>query len=506
MSESNESSSSDGLLTANPVTDNSVKNDTTPNGTSWWSRAGGGKEVFAIAIPLVISSLSWTVLTFVDRMLLNHWSGAAMAASFMASNAWFAIVCLPLGVCSYTGTFVAQYHGSKQPDRIGPSVWQGVWFAVAVSPLILLTIPFADGIFGLAGHSAESTALEVEYYKILTFGSPAMLIGQALACFYSGRGKTVVVMIVDAFFALVNLVLDYWWIFGLTLGETEIFPAMGIAGAGWATVVSLWGKALVYLLMVLRKENRLRFATNKPSVERELFHRIMKFGGPSGLQMLLDVIGFTIFLLLVGRLGAVETEATSMTFSIGSLAFMPIVGFGIAVSILVGQHLGENRDHIAAQATWTSMHIAWGYMLIASIVLVFFPEILLAGFFAGETVIASAQPLSDIEYAAHQEAVRSKAIVLMRFVAGYNFLDAMLIVFASAIKGAGDTRFVLKVSLTMSILLATLSWLAVEHWGAGLVGCWCIIASWIGGMGILYFFRFIGGKWRTMRVIEPVAE
>lgn len=427
-----------------------------------------------------------------------------MAASFMATNAWFAIVCLPLGICSYTGTFVAQYHGSKQPMRIGPSVWQGVWFAVGISPLILLTIPFADFMFSLAGHSPESTTLESEYYKILTVGSPAMLVGQALACFYSGRGKTVIVMLVDAFFAVVNLVLDYWWIFGLTMGETEIFPAMGIAGAGWATVCALWGKAIVYLVMVLLKENRARFATGRISLERELFRRIITFGGPSGLQMLLDVIGFTIFLLLVGRLGAVETEATSMTFSIGSLAFMPIVGFGIAVSILVGQHLGENRDHIAAQATWTSVHIAWGYMLLASIVLIFFPEVLLAGFFAGETVIATDHQLSAAEYAEHQEAVKSTAIILMRFVAGYNFLDAMLIVFASAIKGAGDTRFVMKVSLTMSLLLASLSWLAVEYWGAGLVGCWCIIASWIGGMGILYFFRFMGGKWRKMRVIEPL--
>lgn len=465
--------------------------------SGWWANAGGGREVLAVAAPLVVSSLSWTVMTFVDRMFLNHWSGSAMSAAFVASTAWFAALCLPLGICAYTGTFVAQYYGSKQPMRIGPAVWQGTWIALAASPVLLAFIPFANGIFESAGHTADAVALEGPYFAILCYGAPAMLLSQALCSFWSGRGRTVVVMVVDALFAALNLVLDWWWIFGLSVmwngNPVEIFPAWGIAGAGWATVLSLWLKAGVYLLLMLARSHRTQFATGNLSLDRSLLARMLKFGVPSGVQMLLDVLGFTIFILLVARLGAVENEATSITFSIGMLAFMPICGIGMATTILVGQHLGENREAAAARATWTSLHVALGYMTLVSSLMVFVPDLFLSGFFVGEAVAGDT---------ARRAAVAATAMVLMRFVAAYNFLDAVLIIFVSALKGAGDTRFILLASLVMATLLGVLTWLAVERLDAGLYGCWTLVSAWITGLGILFLLRFLQGSWRSMRVIE----
>ncbi|QDT67256.1 Multidrug resistance protein NorM [Planctomycetes bacterium MalM25] len=472
-----------------------------PARPGWWSRAGGGREVLTVAAPLVVSSLSWTVMTFVDRMLLNHWSGAAMSAAFVASTAWFAALCLPLGICSYTNTFVAQYHGSDQPRRIGPSVWQGVWIALGASPFILMAIPWGDAMFRAAGHTAADVALEGEYFSILCWGAPAMLLSQSLSAFWSGRGKTVVVMVVDALFAGLNVLLDWWWIFGLSIAwgqqAIEIFPAAGIAGAGWATVVSLWLKAIVYFVMLVGGGGyRSEFASAAWWVDRPLLKRMLVFGGPSGVQLLLDVLGFTVFILLVAQLGSVENEATSMTFSIGSLAFMPVVGVGMAASILVGQHLGEDNDAAAAQATWTSLHVGWGYMAIVSALMVLVPGLFLSGFFVGEAVEG------DL---AQRAAVAAVAAVLMRFVAAYNFLDAALIVFVSALKGAGDTRFILLASLVMATLLGVLTWLAVEVLDAGLYGCWTLVSGWIMGLGLIFMLRFLQGKWRTMRVIEPPA-
>lgn len=466
--------------------------------TSWWRRPGGGREAVTIATPLIVSSLSWTIMTFVDRMLLNHWSGAAMSAAFMASTAWFAVLCLPLGVCTYTGVFVAQYHGADRPKRIGPAVWQGVWIALAASPLMLAVIPFSSALFSFAGHGDEVTGLESSYFAILCWGAPALLLSASLSCFYSGRGKTSIVMVVDTVFAMVNLLLDYWWIFGLEVNGQSVFPAMGIEGAGWATVASLWGKTFVYFAMICRASNHARFATRQAQYDKPLFRRMFSFGWPSGVQLLLDVVGFTMFILLVGRLGQVENEATSLAFSISSLAFMPVCGLGMAASILVGQHLGENKPEVAEQATWTTMHLAWGYMLLVSGSFVLLPEYYLAGFYSGEAVAES-----DSQQRA---AVAATAMVLMRYVAIYNFLDAMLIVFVSAVKGAGDTRFVLWVSLAMATLLAVLSWLAVEVLGLGLYGCWALVSAWIAGLGVIFYLRFRNGSWKKMRVIEPFEE
>ncbi len=443
-----------------------------------------------MAAPLVVSSLSWTIMTFVDRMMLNWVSGTAMAAAFSASIAWFAVSCLPLGICSYANTFVAQYDGARQPEHVGRVIWQTVWIAVGFGALLLIAVPLAPPIFALAGHSPESYRYEVQYFQIMCLGAPAMFLAQAGGAFYSGRGQTWVVMIVDSAAAILNLVLDYCWIFGYAG-----FPAWGVAGAAWATVVSLWIKAIVYLLLPLQRRHRERFGTViglrwDPALGR----RILYYGGPSGFQMLLDVTGFTVFVLLVGRLGAVETEATSMAFSISSLAFMPIFGLHIAVSVLVGERLGENRDDLAASATYTTLQIALAYMLVVSLSYVFAPELFLHGFFAGE---AGGDP--------DRLAVRHMATLLLQFVAAYNLLDATQMIFVGVLKGAGDTRFLLRVSLVLSGLLAGFTWLSVQVWKLNVFGCWMLVVFWCWLAAIIYLVRFWQGRWRTMRVIEIAA-
>jgi len=457
---------------------------------TWWSRPGGGREVLRVALPLVVSSLSWTVLTFVDRMFLNWVSGTAMAAAFSSSAAWFALLCLPLGICSYANTFVAQYDGARQPERVGLVLWQAVWIALLFTPLVVAAIPLAPPVFALADHTPEATAYEVQYFQILCVGGPALLVAQAGSAFYSGRGQTWVVMFVDAAAAALNLVLDYCWIFG-HLG----FPEWGLAGAGWATVVSLWIKAAVYLALPMQRRHRETFGTWRGlRVDRKLMRRILHYGGPSGWQMLLEVAGFTVFILLVGRLGAIESEATSLAFSISMLAFMPIYGLHLAVSVLVGERLGENRDELAVRATYTTLQISWVYMLAISLLYVFAPGIFLRGFFPN-----GAQ-------AADHAAVEHLAATLLRYVAAYNLLDATQMVFVGTLKGAGDTRFLLRVSLVLAVLLASLTWLCVEVWQASIIGCWLLITLWCWMAAATYLVRFLQGKWRRMRVIEPAIS
>jgi MATE family multidrug resistance protein len=464
-----------------------LSNANAPSNGSWWSRPSGGREVLRVAAPLVVSSLSWTIMTFVDRMFLNQVSGTAMAGAFSAGIAWFMLICLPLGVCSYANTFVAQYDGARQPEQIGRVVWQAIWIAIGFAPITLAAVPLAPPLFGLANHTPELYAAEVEYFQILCACAPAMLIAQAGASFYSGRGQTWVVMLVDAAAALLNLVLDYLWIFGYAG-----FPEWGLAGAAWATVVATWVKAAAYVALPLQRKHRVQYGTlSGLRLDAKLLRRILYYGGPSGLQMLLDVTGFTVFVLLIGRLGEVQSEATSIAFSISSLAFMPIYGLHLAVSVLVGERLGENRDDLAARATYTTMQISWMYMLAISLLYVLMPGLFLRGFFP-DGASGSAQAA----------AVYATSALLLRFVATYNLLDATQMVFVGAIKGAGDTQFVLWVSLALAAMLAGFSWLSVEVWRLNVYGCWMLVVVWCLIAAAAYAVRFWQGKWRRIRVIE----
>jgi multidrug resistance protein, MATE family len=454
---------------------------------TWWGRPSGGREVLRVAAPLVVSSLSWTIMTFVDRMMLNWVSGTAMDASFTASIAWFAILALPLGICSYTNTFVAQYDGAGRHERIGVVLWQAIWLAIGLGFVFLLVIPLAPWLFGLAKPSEEAYTYQVQYFQIISLCGPAMLIAQSGAAFYSGRGQTWVLMIVDSSAAVLNLVLDYLWIFGYAG-----FPEWGVAGAAWATVVATWIKAIIYVALPLQRCHRERFNTlGGIRWDGTLVRRIAYFGWPSGFQMLLDVMGFTVFIFMLGGLGTVAKQATSMAFSISSLAFMPIYGLHIAVSVLVGERLGENRDDLAARATFTTLQVSWMYMLAISLLYVLFPGVFVSGFFVDGTATS-----------AEQAGVRDLTATLLRFVAAYNLLDATQMILVGTLKGAGDTQFLLRVSLVLSALLAGFSYLSVNVWKLSVYGTWTLIVFWCVLAAVMYTIRFWQGKWRSMRVIE----
>ncbi len=412
------------------------------------------------------------------------WSQDALAASFPAALLWWSLICCPLGLCMYAGTFVSQYFGAGEGRRIGAVVWQGVWIAMLASPVAMLPILFSDAIFALAGHTEQVRGQEVVYFQILCLGTPAMLVSSAFSSFYSGQGKTWIVMLVDMGSVLLNIVLDYAWIFG-----HAGFPAAGIAGGAWATFVAIAAKVVVYLILLALPGNRRMFGSLDWQFDWPLLRRLLKFGGPAGLQMLLEVAGFTVFVFLVGSLGVKELAATNLAFNVSSLAFMPVFGLSTAVSILVGQHLGRNDPDLAARGTWTSMWLATGYMLGVSTMYVLVPDLFLYGFFLGNPTT-------------NGEEIRGIAIVLLRYVAAYNLFDALNLVFVNAIKGAGDTRFVFVTSLLMAAVLAVGTWIAMEYLGAGLHGCWGLVTAWVWILGVVYLLRFLRGSWRSMRVID----
>jgi multidrug resistance protein, MATE family len=457
--------------------------------TGWWSRPCGGRDVLRIAVPLIVSTATWSVMNFVDRMFLLWYSKESMAACMPAGMVHFAVVCFPLGVAAYVSTFVAQYQGAGHPHRIGPAVWQGIRLGFYCFPLFLAMIPLSPWIFRLSGHEPAMASLEALYFQTALFGTGAEVIAASMAAFFTGRGVTWVVMLVDSSASLLNIALDWMWIFGYCG-----FPEMGIEGAAWATVVSLWWRVVAYAVLFLLPRFRQRYWTWRGRrFHAPLFRRLLRFGGPSGLQLLVDVAGFTLFLLLVGNLGKEAMAATNLAFNVNCLAFVPTLGLGMALSVLVGQQLGKNNPNLAARATWTSLCLALCYMGTMALIYVLLPNLLLKGHEAG---------MSTAELADFAE-LRHTTVVLLRFVAAYSLFDAMCVIFSGALKGAGDTRFILITSFVLTPAPVAAAWLGMRYFGLGLLWCWIVVTLWICAFGVTYGLRFLHGRWREMRVIEP---
>ncbi len=451
-----------------------------------WDGAGGLREVLLLAFPLILSTGTWSIQHFVDRMFLTWYSPETIAAAMPAGMLNFSIVSLFMGTASYANTFVAQYYGAGQLQRIGPAVWQGVYVALIGGLIMLGIVPFAEEIFTFIGHDAAVIPYEVDYFSILCMGSAPAIIASALSCFFSGRGNPWPVLWVNVAATILNLVLDYMLIFGY-----GIFPELGIRGAALATVASGIFSVIVYLILMATPEHNRDFKSIRGwRFDPELFRRLVRFGLPSGVQFFFDMAAFTMFVLLVGRLGVVALAATSITFNINGLAFMPMIGLGIATSVLVGQYLGRGEPDLAERSTYSAFGFAACYMLLVAAIYLLLPQLFLAPFEAR----ASGDNFAEVS---------SLVRTLIKVVAIYALFDAMNIIFASAIKGAGDTAFVMRMILIMSISVLVLPcYLAVNVFNSGILICWFFAALHISLLGLVFYLRFRGGKWKHMRVIE----
>mgnify|MGYP003797263995 CR=1 FL=1 len=456
-----------------------------------WRCEGGYRELLILSFPLILSTGAWTIQQFVDRMFLSWYSAEAIAASLPAGLLNGTITSIFIGTASLVSTFVAQYYGAKRFENIGKIVWQGLYLSIIGAIIMLLLVPFADIFFTIAGHPQQIAHYETVYFRILCIGAFPAIASSSLAGFFSGRGHTIPVMWMSFLQTGINIILDYCMIFG-----RWGFPEMGIKGAAIATVIATFIVFLIYLFLFTKSDFNNLYGTRKNnSPDLFLLRRLMHFGLPNGIQWAIDMAGFSLFLLFVGRLGVIPLAATNIAFNINTLAFMPMIGIGMGVSILVGQNLGKNDSFTAGRSVYSGFHITFLYMATIALLYVLLPDIFI-------------KPFAPRIYPGDFSEVHRIAVVLLRFIAFYSLFDTMNIIYASALRGAGDTRYIVKAVIIVSLFILIIpSYLAVFIFKKDVYVAWIIATMYVIILGFTFLFRFLKGKWKKIRVIEtPVIE
>jgi MATE family multidrug resistance protein len=452
-----------------------------------WINKRRYRDVMRVSLPLVMSMAGTTVMEFTDRVFLANYSLNAIAAAMPAGLTAYLFIAFFLGIAGYLNVFIGQYTGAGAANRIGASLWQGIYFSI-LSGAALACLSFtAKPLFHLSGHSQEVQQLEVVYFRILCLGAGMNVVGTSLSCFYSGQGLTRPVMWINTAGMLFNIPLDYALINGLW-----IFPELGIMGAGIATVSSWVLITFLFGIFIFTKENNRRFGVWKNrSFERSLFIRLMKFGIPSAVQFCMDIFAFTFFVFMVGRVGKTELAITNIVLSINALAYMPAIGFSLGTSTLVGQSLGGSHPKAAIDVAKSTIHILLAYTFLLILVFVFAPVWVL-GFFS----LANQGTLE-------QAKLLNMGVALLRIVSVYLFFDALYMVYLGVLKGAGDTRFVMWSLGSISFLVMILPiYIGVEYFGAGLYFSWICVTFFIIASFLISYWRYRQGNWKGMRVIE----
>ncbi len=442
------------------------------------------REIFRISLPLVASTASYTVLTFTDRMFLSWYSPEAIAASVPAMVLSFSVTSFFMGTGQYVNVLIAQFYGASKNDDVARSFWQGIYFSILSGLILLLFIPIGKIIIDYSGHSTNVALLEKAYFEVLMYGGGLVVLVNVLAAYYSGRGRTRIVMYVSFLGAAINIFLNYILIFG-----KWGMPELGIKGAGIATVLSNAIIVCVYIGSIFGGKDRRRIPITKYfSFNWQIFRKLFRFGAPNGFQFFIDVSAFTVFVFLLGLHGNDILAASNIVLSINLLAFMPMIGFGQATSILVGQYMGKKEAESVFSITWDTLKMAGLYGAMVGGLFFFFPEFFIQ-FFKSDNAVSFAK-------------ITQAAIPLLMILPAFLLVDAIAIICGSALGGAGDTKFKMWFSIFGAcFLFIPGEILILKVFNQNAIWGWAWITLYWGLIAVVFCLRFRKGHWRKIDMI-----
>ncbi|MGE0614836.1 MAG: MATE family efflux transporter [Bacteriovoracia bacterium] len=445
------------------------------------------KALLKMAWPLIVANSFWNIQLTIDRVFLGSFSTEALGAAMAVMGVFWVPMALLQQTASYVTTFVAQYFGANEHQKIGACLWQALYVSVVGGVLFLAFNFFSAGFFEKVGHAPSIQALEVEYFNALAYSALPTAIVAAVSGFYTGLGKTSMVMKINFVGLIFNVILDYAMIFG-HFG----FPRLGVAGAGYATAIATYFGAFYGLWRLFRRENEAAYRVfsdrrwNPP-----LLRQFLRYGLPSGLQWALEGLAFTVFLIIMGRLhnGEAALASSSIAVTVMMLSVLPTMGVAQAVLTLVGQRMGEKSPDRAAVCTWDGVKISSIYMGVIALTFWLVPEFYLAWF-------------KNEQNPALWAEVSRLVPTLLKVVGVFTIFDSIYLNISFALKGAGDTRFVSLVALTVPWPLMVLPAYLVSGYDRAVELAWIFAVGYSMTTTSILWLRFRQGKWRSMSVIQ----
>lgn len=439
----------------------------------------------AVALPMVVSLACDTVMVFTDRLFLSRLSPELMNASMGGGLTVFMMSSFFVGLFGYVTALTAQYLGAGRKRDCATVVTQAVALACLGFPMILAARPLAYALFEFMGVGAGQLGPQIRYLNILVWGTGISLLRTVLSGFFSGVGRSSVVMTASSVAMLANVGLGYALIFG-KFG----CPAYGIEGAGWATVASGGLGLGILTAAYLSKQNRREFQVRASvRVDLGVAGKLLRFGSPAGFEMFLNMMAFNTLVLIFHSHNAETATAATVVFNWDMVSFLPLIGLEVGVTSLVGRFMGAERPEIAQRSAMAGLKLGLVYSALVVVLFVGFP---------GQLVGVFLPSPADVRI----EDSFNLAVWMIRLASLYVLVEAVLIVFIGALRGAGDTLWAMGISVSVHwITVGALYVILRVLKGSPEAGWTAVVSMFVLFSGLVYA-RYQNGKWKQLRVVQ----
>lgn len=443
-------------------------------------RADLQKKVMLLAGPAIVENLLHTMVGIVDTAMVGRLGSSSLAAVGLANQIFNIGLTVFAALATGSTALVARHIGANEPKQAGEvgrqSLILGVFVSGSVTALLLI---FARRFLGLLFSQSEPLVLDLsaQYVRIVASVLILNYFLIVINAILRGAGDTKTPMRITALVNVINIIGNTIFIYGL-----GPIPAMGVAGAAWGTAIAQAIGGLLAFAVLLRNPFLQVRLTDSFRPDFTIIKRITNIGIPAGVEQGVMRVGQLVYTMVVASLGTVAYAAHQVALNAESFSFMPGAGFATAATTLVGQNLGAERPEDAEVSGKISRNLAVLVMGIMGLVFFIAPRPIVA--------IFSKDP-----------EVMELAATCLRLVAIAQVPLAIWMVLAGGLRGAGDTRAIMKiVAVGFLFVRVGLAYLLAIYLGYGLIGAWIAMVVDLFIRGYLIQRRFSQGHWKSVQV------
>jgi MATE family multidrug resistance protein len=434
------------------------------------------RDIMRIATPAIAGLSSQMIVSIVNTAMVGRLENtevqlAAMGLGFLCT---WAITSLFSSLSTGTHVLIARRHGEGNPLGVGEVLSNSLMLCFSLGVIFgLLGYVFAFDIINFFAKDSAVAVAGAGYMKYQFLGLPFFLLIVSYRGFFFGIGQTKVFMFSAIIVNLFNIVFNYLFIFG-PFG----FPRMELAGAGVGALLSMVAGWLFFLIVTFLGDYRRKYQYYSHfRISRDVINQIVRISIPVSAQNILILLGFLVFVAIVGVIGTIEQAASNVVISALFLSLMPSFGFGIAAQTLVGQSLGKGNIAQAHAYGFETAKLGTIFTMAIGVLFVSAPELVLRVITTSDGVVEVARPVLQVA-----------GVAQIFYAAG--------IIFANALQAGGDTVYVMIVEvLTHWVIFLPLTYVFGSVLGGGVVGAWMALPVYILSYTAMNYTRFRTTRW-----------
>jgi putative MATE family efflux protein len=436
------------------------------------------REILRLAYPVMVGMVSHTVLNLVDTAMVGRLGDVALGSVGLGSYFILVMVLIFGSLSIGTQAITSRRLGEKRPEEFEKIAANASFLALVIGVAVSIAGYFlSPWIFSLMSDNAPVVRVGTPYLAIRFLSVFSMVMIFTLRGFVYGLGRTRIDMVVSVLINLLNILLNYFLIFG-----HWIFPRLEVKGAAIASAVSTVIGLVIYLAFVyFRVHRHLPEGDGGPRLSRELMWQIMRISAPRALQSM-SIIGFLVFLSFIGQIGIGELAISNIIFKAFNLAFMVGLAVGTASATLVGRSLGEGNEELAVRYGWHSAAIGAVIMQLIGALFMFFPREIMGIFSDSADTI-------------------EKGVLPFQLLGAFQLIDGVGIVLSRTLQGAGSTFYVMVSEMVVVwIFFIPFTYASVNLLGGGIVLAWWGLFLYIFLFAAAMVYKFREGGWKRVRI------